>query len=151
MGELPGSDVAWPPPGADTPLPPTPPTPTSVKRVGGGFEYHRSERFTEATELQAVYELYRALPAGGAAYTGLEVDVLARVLCEAEAAADATQHAGQPSLSQVLRAYQRVLRGLGLDPEQDTQFYRALLRLSLDRHESDWWGRLFRELAANSR
>lgn len=57
----------------------------------------------------------------------------------------------QATLSQVLRAYQHVLRSAGLDPEADTHFYRALLRLSLDREEGCWWGRLYREITGNCR
>ena len=139
----------WDP--APTPLPPTPPTPPSVKRVGGGFEYHCSHRYADATALQAVYELYRMLPANGGPFTAIEVQILADILIAAEAAADAGGHHGPLTLSQVLKAYQQVLHGLGLDPENDTHFYRAILRLSLDREEQNWWGRLFRDVAANSR
>lgn len=57
----------------------------------------------------------------------------------------------QASLPQVLRAHQWVLRSAGMDPEQDTRYYRTLLRLSLDQAEPDWWGRLFREISSNSR
>lgn len=51
----------------------------------------------------------------------------------------------------MLRAYQRVLRSAGLDPERDTRHYRTLLRLSLDQGETDWWGRLYREISSNCR
>lgn len=57
----------------------------------------------------------------------------------------------QATLSQVLRAHQRVLRGAGLDPEVDARYYRTLLRLSLDRAEPNWWGRLYREISADAR
>lgn len=59
--------------------------------------------------------------------------------------------APQATLSQVLRAYQRVLAAAGLDPAADTRYYRTLLRLSLDPGEPCWWGRLFREISTNCR
>lgn len=51
----------------------------------------------------------------------------------------------------MLKSYNIVLHSLGLDPEQDTHFYRILLKLSLDKQESDWWARMYRELVANAR
>lgn len=51
----------------------------------------------------------------------------------------------------MLRSYAAVLRALCLDPDADTHFYRILLKLSLDKAESDWWARLYRELVANGR
>ena len=159
-------DADGPPPPADTPLPPTPPTPTSVRRVGGGYEFQCSARATEAAELTAVYELYRALPPSTGPLTAAEVTVLADVLLVAEAEADSesskiwlvaeplgpTQPPPQPpTLSAVLRAYARVLHSLGFNPDADTRLYRALLRLALDRNETDWWARLFRELGSSCR
>lgn len=171
-----------------------------MRRVGGGFEYLRSERYTEAAAAVAAYDTYRALPPGGGPHTATDVAVLAEILRTAEAELDSggdtagqqqvrwqriqwacpphslpgcdcwpakhnlkgaalPKHAHclppppslQATLSQVLRAYQRVLAAAGLDPAADTRYYRTLLRLSLDPGEPCWWGRLFREIAANCR
>ncbi|PSC71639.1 arginine N-methyltransferase [Micractinium conductrix] len=141
--------------GDDTPRSPTPPTPSTVRRVGGGYEWTRSERYTEAMTAAAAYNCYRALPCDGAALTATDVALLAEILKAAEAELDAGGSGGAPAqqatLSQVLRAHQRVLRGAGLDPEVDARYYRTLLRLSLDRAEPNWWGRLYREISADAR
>lgn len=75
-------------PPADTPPRPVPPQPTTVRRVGGGFEYARSERYTEAAAAVAAYDTYRALPPGGSQHTATDVAVLAQILRTAEAELD---------------------------------------------------------------
>jgi hypothetical protein len=117
--------------------------------VGGGFEYVRSERYTEAAAAAAAYDTYRALPPGGGPHTATDVAVLAEILRTAESELTAGQQ--QATLSQVLRTYQHVLAAAGLDPAEDTRYYRTLLRLSLDAGEPCWWGRLFREISNNCR
>lgn len=76
---------------ADTPRRPAPPTPTaaSVKRVGGGYEWRRSERYTEALAAAATYNTYRALPREAGALAATDVAVLAEILKAAEAEVDA--------------------------------------------------------------
>lgn len=80
--------------GTDTPPRPPPPPPTVVRRVGGGFAYERGEHYTEAVAEQAAYEAYRALPPDGGQHTATDVALLAEILREAEAEADAAAPAG---------------------------------------------------------
>ena len=82
---LPASTAAH---ATDTPPRPPPPPPTSVRRVGGGYEYARGERYTEAAAAQAAYDTYRALPPGGGPHTATDVAVLAHILRAAEAELD---------------------------------------------------------------
>ncbi|EFJ32630.1 hypothetical protein SELMODRAFT_407642 [Selaginella moellendorffii] len=51
-------------------------------------------------------------------------------------------------LTDVLRAYDTVLQRHGLDPTEDTFYYRMLLKLSL-RPEHDWWNKLNKEILRN--
>lgn len=92
-----GAALAQPIPPADTPPRPAPPQPTTVRRVGGGFEYVRSERYTEAAAAVAAYDTYRALPPGGGPHTATDVAVLAQILRAAEAELDC---AGDSALGQ---------------------------------------------------
>lgn len=78
-------------PAAATPPRPPPLPPTSVRRVGGGFEYVRCQRYTEAAAVVAVYDTYRALPPGGGPHTATDVAVLADILRTAEAGLDSEQ------------------------------------------------------------
>lgn len=83
--------------GDDTPRSPTPPTPSTVRRVGGGYEWTRSERYTEAMTAAAAYNCYRALPCDGAALTATDVALLAEILKAAEAELDAGGSGGAPA------------------------------------------------------
>lgn len=49
-----------------------------------------------------------------------------------------------PSLIDVLKAYDAVLRREGVDADSDTFFYRTILRMSLDP-SADWWTKLENE------
>lgn len=83
---------------AETPRRPDPPSPTTVRRVGGGFIYQRDDRYTEAVEATAAFETYRALPANGTAHTATDIAILTEILKAAEVELDA---AGQPAAQQV--------------------------------------------------
>ncbi len=48
------------------------------------------------------------------------------------------------TLQTVLKAYEQVLPRHGVRVEEDTYYYRLLLKLSLDPH-GDWWTKLRRE------
>ncbi|GAB4814567.1 hypothetical protein N2152v2_001613 [Parachlorella kessleri] len=130
--------------------PPTPPSPPSVRRVGGGFEYSHSARYPAALVSSAAYQTYRALPAVSAPLTVDDILVVSLILRHAEATGPPTS--SQPvTLSVVLRSYHAVLKALRLDAESDTHFYRIILKLSLDKGETDWWARLLREIVASAR
>jgi hypothetical protein len=66
-------------------------------------------------------------------------DVLLSILESAE------RHNPRPSLLEVLKSYEQLLPRFGLDPSNDTFFYRYLLRLSLNPSMS-WWQKLHDEL-----
>lgn len=95
------------PGGSETPPRPPPPPPTVVRRVGGGFDYQRGERYTDAVAEQAAYEAYRALPPGGGQHTATDVALLAEILRSAEAEADAAPPAGGQLQVRVAGAPQR--------------------------------------------
>ena len=88
-GGAPAGSTAAGAAGAATPPRPPPPAPTSVRRVGGGYAYARDDNYTEALAAAAAYDTYRALPPCEGAHTATDVAVLAAVLLEAEAEADA--------------------------------------------------------------
>ena len=48
---------------------------------------------------------------------------------------------GQVTLLRLLKAYDVVLRQHSIVPEEDTHFYRFLLKLSLDPYPN-WWDKL---------
>lgn len=57
---------------------------------------------------------------------------------------------GLVTLQTVLKAYEAVLPKYGISPDQDTFYYRLLLKLSLDGHP-DWWQKLNREALVTGR
>lgn len=73
------------------------------RRVGGGYEYERSERYTEALVAAAAYDTYRALPRDGAALTATDVAMLAEIFKAAEAEVDVAASAGRPTPVQQVR------------------------------------------------
>jgi hypothetical protein len=75
--------------------------------------------------------------------------VLKQILKTAEAAVLAEIEAGNPNnahitLSKLLQAYEEVLPQYGLLPQEDTHYYRILLKLTLDP-DHDWWQRFNKE------
>jgi len=63
-------------------------------------------------------------------------------LAEAEAQSDSCRGVGgQVTLMRLLKAYEVVLRQHAMAPEEDTHYYRFLLKLSLDPYP-DWWDKL---------
>jgi protein SFI1 len=53
----------------------------------------------------------------------------------------------QATLTDLLKAYDTVLRRHGIPPAEDTHYYRLLLRLSVDP-DPDWWAKLQRHMAS---
>ncbi len=51
---------------------------------------------------------------------------------------------GVVTLQAILQAYQAVLPHHGVKPDEDTYYYRLLLKLSLDPN-LDWWVKLGKE------
>ena len=52
------------------------------------------------------------------------------------------------TLQAVLQAYEQILPRHGVKPDEDTHYYRLILKLSLDP-ALDWWAKLNREVLAN--
>jgi hypothetical protein len=74
---------------------------------------------------------------------GPYVQILTSILSLAESSV--RPHDDVPlSLAHLLEAYDTVLRQHNLVPEEDSHFYRFLLRLSLEPYQN-WWDRLYAE------
>ena len=56
----------------------------------------------------------------------------------------------QVTLLKLLQAYEAVLKKHNISPNEDTYYYRLLLKLSLEP-SPDWWGKFYRECELNAR
>ncbi|PNW78263.1 hypothetical protein CHLRE_09g404500v5 [Chlamydomonas reinhardtii] len=94
------------------------------------------------------YETYRALPSPTRPYSGYDYAVVAEIIRAAEVTVDKAHKKGLGSgivtLQSVLQAYEHVLPRHGVKADEDTYYYRLLLKLSLDP-ALDWWIKLNRE------
>ncbi|GLC68585.1 hypothetical protein PLESTF_000711300 [Pleodorina starrii] len=81
-------------------------------------------------------------------YSGYDYGVVAEIIRDADAAVAKAYKKGAGSgivtLQSVLQSYEHVLPRHGVKPDEDTYYYRLLLKLSLDP-EPDWWAKLNRE------
>ena len=83
-------------------------------------------------------------------YSEEELRILGEIVKHANASSGASDsplrstRTSQPSLIEVLKAYDVVLRKEGVDPDSDTFFYRTVLRMSLDP-SGNWWDKLENE------
>lgn len=123
------------------------------KRVGGGYdiEYLLESSTSPAAAAQA------AAASVGKLLTGLEgplteqdLLIVKHILQTAEATAVEDFQSGRCtsnpriSLARLLQAYDAVLPQHGLVPQEDTHYYRILLKLTLDP-SNDWWQRFHKE------
>ncbi|GLI66402.1 hypothetical protein VaNZ11_010163, partial [Volvox africanus] len=94
------------------------------------------------------YETYCALPSPPKPYSSYDYAIIAEVIRDADAAVAKAYKKGTGSgivtLQCILKAYEHVLSRHGIKSEEDTYYYRLVLKLSLDP-EPDWWAKLNRE------
>ncbi|KAG2450986.1 hypothetical protein HYH02_004258 [Chlamydomonas schloesseri] len=94
------------------------------------------------------YETYRALPSPTRPYSSYDYAVVAEIIRAAEVTVAKAHKKGLGSgivtLQSVLQAYEHVLPRHGVKADEDTYYYRLLLKLSLDP-ALDWWIKLNRE------
>ncbi|GAQ80632.1 hypothetical protein KFL_000580260 [Klebsormidium nitens] len=93
-----------------------------------------------------IYDAYQSLPGVEEPYSKEDMTIIAEIIqvAEKKAALDSSAM----SLMLVLQAYEEVLQRHGMDPREDTFFYRCLLKLSL-YSSPDWWARFKAECARN--
>ncbi len=132
----------------------TPPSPHSPpRRVGGGYDIEH----LLAASSSPVAAAQAAAASVGKLLTGLEgplteqdLLIIKHILKTAEATAVDDCQSGRCSsgprisLARLLQAYDAVLPQHGLVPQEDTHYYRILLKLTLDPN-SDWWQRFHNE------
>lgn len=83
----------------DETQPPTPPSPLSVRRVGGGYEWSHGAGHADRVLNVAAFQTLKALPAQCTPYTVDDVRVVALILRHAEAAAAAAPGGGGQAVS----------------------------------------------------
>eukprot|EP01052_Picozoa_sp_SAG31_P035845 SAG31_NODE_4381_length_3286_cov_2.039536_1_plen_865_part_10 len=89
-------------------------------------------------------------------YSESDITLVAEILSIAQQRWDARQRdrklsKGAMSLMHVLRAYEAVLLQRGISPDDDTYYYRFLLKLSLDYSTDDWTEKFEKERYSNDR
>jgi protein SFI1 len=127
--------------------------------VGGGYEIDYLPGSSPGAAAAAAQE---AAAAADQLLSGLEgplseqdLLIIRHILKAAEAAAVQEcrlrrASSSHISLAQLLQAYETVLPQHGLLPQEDTHYYRILLKLGLDPNH-DWWQRFHKERQAWSR
>lgn len=75
-----------------------------------------------------------------------DLELLSEILRRAEAVSEQQKH---PSLLNVLRQYEDVLREHGIGSTNDTYFYKIILQLSR-MPGNDWWAKLAAESQVSS-
>ncbi|EFJ16684.1 hypothetical protein SELMODRAFT_421817 [Selaginella moellendorffii] len=94
----------------------------------------------------AKYFTYKALPRSKRRFALKDFSLIREIFGLADVLA--RMESSEVRLTDVLRAYDTVLQRHGLDPTEDTFYYRMLLKLSL-RPEHDWWNKLNKEILRN--
>lgn len=123
-------------------------SPFIARRVGGGYDIVLAGTNPGAAAAAAA-SAGKLLQGLEGPLTEQDLLVLKQILKTAEAAVLAEIEAGNPNsahitLSKLLQAYEEVLPQHGLLPQEDTHYYRILLKLTLDP-DHDWWQRFYKE------
>ncbi|EFJ51807.1 hypothetical protein VOLCADRAFT_87353 [Volvox carteri f. nagariensis] len=94
------------------------------------------------------YDTFCALPSPPRPYCAYDYAVIAEIIKHADTAVARAYRKGTGSglvtLQSILQAYEHILPRHGIKPDEDTYYYRLILKLSLDP-EPDWWVKLNRE------
>lgn len=117
--------------------------------MGGGYDIEYLADSSPAAAAEAAASAGKLLSGLSGPLNEQDLLIIKHILNTAEVAAVEECHSGrasnsQLSLSKLLQAYEAVLPQHGLLPQEDTHYYRILLKLALDPNH-DWWQRFQRE------